>query len=327
MNLIETSGLSCRFRKLEAVSGLDLAVPAGSVFALLGPNGAGKTTTIKLLLNLLSPSAGSARVFGVDSRRLGPREFAQIGYVSENLTLPAWMTVGQFNDYCRPFHEKWDRDLEKTLMAKFELPADRQLKHLSRGMKMKALLLSALAHRPTLLVLDEPFSGLDPVVRDDFIRGVLEVSALGDWTVFLSSHDIEEVERLADHIAFLDHGRLQLSEPLDSLQNRFRRLEISRPAPSPQPETRNSNPSSIAASNSGLPAPRSALSSFPPSWLNLEESGSLVRFIETRYVPGETERRCLELFPGATVSAQPLPLRDIYLTLARSSRVLTGVAS
>ena len=310
MNLIETSGLSCRFRSLEAVSGLDLAVPAGSVFALLGPNGAGKTTTIKLLLNLLSPTAGSATVFGVDSRRLSPREFAQIGYVSENLTLPGWMTVAQFNNYCRPFHNTWDRDLENTLMAKFELPADRKLKHLSRGMKMKALLLSALAHRPTLLVLNEPFSGLDPVVRDDFIRGVLEVSALGDWTVFLSSHDIEEVERLADHIAFIDHGRLQLSEPLDSLQHRFRRLEISRPP----------------TSNSALPAPCSTLSSFPPSWLSLEESGVLVRFIETRYVPGETERRCLERFPGATVVAQPLPLRDIYLTLARSPRALTGVA-
>jgi ABC-2 type transport system ATP-binding protein len=304
MNIIETLGLTCRFRRLEAVCGLDLAVPAGSVFALLGPNGAGKTTTIKLLLNLLTPSAGSARVLGADTRALGPRHFAQIGYVSENLLLPEWMTVAAFNAYCRAFHANWDRDLEATLLAKFELPADRKLKHLSRGMRMKALLLSVLAHRPTLLLLDEPFSGLDPVVRDDFIRGVLEVSSLGDWTVFLSSHDIEEVERLADHIAFIDHGRLQLSEPLDSLQNRFRRLEISRPAGSPQLASQNSIPATI-----------------PPSWLSLEQSGALVRFIDSRYVPGETERSCLDLYPGATVAAQPLPLREIYLTIARTPNV------
>ncbi|MGA2053246.1 MAG: ABC transporter ATP-binding protein [Opitutales bacterium] len=309
MNIIETLGLTCRFRRLEAVCGLDLAVPAGSVFALLGPNGAGKTTTIKLLLNLLTPNSGTARVLGADSRRLSPREFAQIGYVSENLALPEWMTVAAFNDYCRPFHPGWDRELENTLMAKFELPADRKLKHLSRGMKMKALLLSVLAHRPTLLVLDEPFSGLDPVVRDDFIRGVLEVSSLGDWTVFLSSHDIEEVERLADHIAFIDHGRLQLSEPLDSLQNRFRRLEITRPITS-EPQTVNRKQET-----------------FPTSWHDYAEAGSLVRFVESRYVPDESERRCLELFPGAAVAVQPLPLREIYLTLARQVRTSNSIRS
>jgi ABC-2 type transport system ATP-binding protein len=308
MNIIETTGLTCRFRQLEAVRGLDLAVPAGSVFALLGPNGAGKTTTIKLLLNLLSPSAGTARVLGVDSRRLSAREFAQLGYVSENLTLPEWMTVAAFIDYCRPFHATWDRELEATLLAKFDLPPARKLKHLSRGMKMKALLLSVLAHRPKLLVLDEPFSGLDPVVRDDFIRGVLEVSSLGDWTVFVSSHDIEEVERLADHIALIDQGRLQLSEPLDSLQNRFRRLEITRVASEPQTENRK-------------------LETLSPSWHDYAEAGSLVRFVETCYVPGETERRCLDLFPGSTVAAAPLPLREIYLTLARSSRTPNAARS
>jgi ABC-2 type transport system ATP-binding protein len=297
MNIIETVGLSCRFRRLEAVCGLHLAVPAGSVFALLGPNGAGKTTTIKLLLNLLTPSAGSATVLGTDSRCLGPAQFARIGYVAENITLPEWMTVGAFNAYCRAFHSLWDRDLENTLMQKFALPADRKLKHLSRGMRMKALLLSTLAHRPTLLILDEPFSGLDPVVRDDFIRGVLEVSSLGDWTVFVSSHDIEEVERLADHIALIDHGCLQLSEPLDSLQNRFRRVEITRIAD--------------ASAASLFPA-------FPAAWLAPEESGALVRFTDSRYVPGVTEARCREIFPGATVSVSPLALRDIYVTLART---------
>src|SRR3954462_14577290 len=213
MNIIETQNLTRRFGRMEAVQDLNLAVPTGSVFALLGPNGAGKTTTIKMLVNLLRPTSGEATVLGVDSRRLGERELAQLGYVSENQQLPLWMTVRQLLDYCRPFYPTWDAALEKTLLAQFELPTDRKLKQLSRGMLMKAALLSSLAYRPKLLVLDEPFSGLDPLVRDEFIRGVLEVSDAGEWTVLVSSHDIEEVERLADHVGLLEDGRLRLSEP------------------------------------------------------------------------------------------------------------------
>src|SRR5471032_3624619 len=134
-------------------------------------------------MNLLRPTAGTSRVLGVDSGRLGEKERAQIGYVSENQQLPLWMTVRQLLDYCRPFYPAWDRALEKTLLARFELPESRKLAQLSRGMLMKAALLSSLAYRPKLLVLDEPFSGLDPLVRDEFIGGVLEVSAAGNWTV------------------------------------------------------------------------------------------------------------------------------------------------
>jgi ABC-2 type transport system ATP-binding protein len=294
MNAIETHGLSQRYGRLEALHGLNLAVPAGSIFALLGPNGAGKSTTIKVLMNLLEPTAGSATVLGVDSHHLSPRELARIGFVADNMELPEWMTVRVFLDYCRPLYPMWDRDLENKLLLKFDLPADRKLKHLSRGMRMKAALIAALAYRPTLLVLDEPFSGLDPVVRDDFIRGVIEVSSLGDWTVFLSSHDVEEVERLADWIAVLEQGKLRFTEPLDSLLRRFRRIEITRTA-------------NAAPSQSPLPS----------AWLAAEEAGTLYRFIDSRYTEGDTERRCTELFPGAAMQVQPLPLREIYLTLAR----------
>jgi ABC-2 type transport system ATP-binding protein len=293
MNAIETTGLNCRFRQLEAVHSLDLTVPAGSVYALLGPNGAGKSTTIKMLMNLLRPTGGTARVLGVDSQKLGPAEFARIGYVAETIDLPEWMTVGQFLNYCRPFYKKWDIELEKTLLQKFDLPPARKIKHLSRGMRMKTLLLSVLAYRPDLLVLDEPFSGLDPVVRDDFIRGVLEVSSLGNWTVFVSSHDIEEVERLADWVGLIENGKLKLAEKLDSLQQRFRRIEITR----------------IAANASPVKK--------PAHWYGFEEAGTLTRFVETRYNPDETEKLCAEIFPGSNITAQPLPLREIYLALAR----------
>jgi ABC-2 type transport system ATP-binding protein len=295
MNIIETTNLSRRYWRTEALRELNLAVPTGSVFALLGANGAGKTTAIKVLMNLLPPSAGSARVLGVDSRQLGERQFAQIGYVSENQKLPLWMTVRQLLDYCRPFYPTWDRELESRLLGQFDLPPERKLKHLSRGMLMKTALLSSLAYRPKLLVLDEPFSGLDPLARDDFVRGVLEASELGDWTVLVSSHDIEEVERLADDIALLESGRLRFSETTESLLGRFRRMEVT------------------VTGNVPLAAP-------PPGWLELDQKGGLVRFIDTRYEREATERACRERFPEGAVTASPMTLREIFVTLAREIR-------
>ena len=174
--MITIENLHKRFRKTEAVAGLSLQVPEGQVTACLGPNGAGKSTTIKCLLNLHRPDSGSASILGVDSRKLGPAQFTQIGYVSENMELPLWMTVKQFLDYCRPLYPNWDAAFEKRLLTQFDLPLTTKLKDLSRGMRMKAALLSSLAYRPKLVVLDEPFSGLDPLVRDEFIRGLLELT-------------------------------------------------------------------------------------------------------------------------------------------------------
>lgn len=296
MNLIETSRLSRRYWRMEAVHDLTLVVPEGSVFALLGPNGAGKTTTIKLLMNLLRPTTGEARVLGVDSRRLGERELAQIGYVSENQELPLWMTVRQLLDYCRPFYPTWDGVLEKKLLQQFDLPVSRQLKHLSRGMLMKAALLSSLAYRPKLLVLDEPFGGLDPLVRDELVHGLLEASELGEWSVFISSHDIEEVERLADMIAVLDAGRLQFAESTDALLAHFRRIDIN-----------------LQGSPARIEAP-------PPSWLELEQCDGLVRFVESRYDRNTTEQNCRGRFPESAVTAHPMTLREIFITLARVNR-------
>lgn len=295
MNIIETNRLSRRYWRTEALRELTIAVPTGSVFALLGSNGAGKTTAIKVLMNLLPPSAGEARVLGVDSRRLGEKERTQIGFVSENQKLPLWMTVRQLLDYCRPFYPTWDSALEAKLLAQFDLPAERKLKHLSRGMLMKAALLSTLAYRPKLLVLDEPFSGLDPLARDDFVRGVLEASELGDWTVLVSSHDIEEVERLADHVALLENGRLRFTEDTESLLGRFRRVEVTVSAPV-----------SIAVP--------------PAGWLEVEQKGGLVRFIATNFGAGTTEASCRDQFPGGTVVAHPMTLREIFVTHARETR-------
>lgn len=295
MNAIETRRLSLRYGKTEALHELDLTVPAGCICGLLGPNGAGKSTTIKILLNLLTPSAGEARVLSVDSRRLGERELAQIGYVADQQQLPLWMTVAELLDFCRPFYPTWDRDLERRLLEEFALPTDRRLKHLSRGMLMKASLLSSLAYRPKLLLLDEPFGGLDPLARHEFIRGVLETGDFGDWTVLVSSHDVEEIERLADRLVFLHEGRLQLDESTESLLARFRRVELTLPT--------------VAAS--GTP---------DPDWLECERVGALVRFVAPRYRPEITEAACRERFPGAEVNVSALPLREIFIVLSREQR-------
>lgn len=301
MNVIETRGLKRSFGWKTAVQGLDLHVPAGSVCALLGPNGAGKTTTIKMLMNLIAPSGGEARIFGVDSRRLGPAEKARIGYVSENQEMPEWMSVRAFLDYCRGFYPTWDRELEARLLERFALPEDRKLKQLSRGMKMKAALLAALAYRPELLVLDEPFSGLDPAVRDDFVRGVFDATGEGEWSVLISSHDIDEVERFADWVAVIDGGKLKVSESLESLQERFRKVDVTL--------------AGDVAGAGGAEGP------WPLNWSDVEQAGVLLTFVDTAYRGAESEADYARRFPGAVVTAGGLSLRDIYLVIARARQV------
>ena len=303
-NVIETFNLTRRFGKTGAVENLTLAVPQGSIYAFLGPNGAGKTTTIKMLLNILRPTAGTASVLGVDSKRLGPSEFAQIGYVSENQKLPEWMTVAQLIEYCRPMYPNWDAVFCEKLRSQFDLPPDRKLKNLSRGMKVKAALLVSLAYRPRLLVLDEPFTGLDPLVRDEVIRGILELSEEGNWTVFISSHDIDEVERLADWVGIMNCGQLKLTESAAELQARFRRIEC------------------VVAETTRLPV------LLPPSWLIPEIAGHSVCVVESRYQAGSSEARVRELLPDAgQITATPLSLRDIFLVLARTYRLNTSSES
>jgi ABC-2 type transport system ATP-binding protein len=295
--VIETHAMTHRYAKVTAVQDLQLSVPEGSIYAFLGPNGAGKTTTIKLLLNLLQPTEGRATVLGVDSTRLGPAEFAQIGYVSENQQLPDWMTVQQLIDFCRPMYRTWDADFCSRMLKDFRLPPDRKLKNLSRGMRMKAKLLTSLAYHPRLLVLDEPFTGLDPLVRDEVIRGILELTEQEKWSVFISSHDIDELERFADWIGFIDGGSLRVSESTADLCGRFKRLDCV------------------------IPAGSRVTSAAPRSWLVPEIHSSSFSFIESEYSTGESERRLATLFPGATdVTAMELSLREIFIALAQESR-------
>jgi ABC-2 type transport system ATP-binding protein len=292
---IETRGLTRRFGRPEAVKDLTLQVPPGSVFALLGPNGAGKTTTLKLLMNLLRPTRGTADVLGSDTRHLDAAHFQRIGYVSENQRLPDWMTPGELFDYCRPFYPGWDDELRRRLETDLALAAQTPLRTLSRGTRMKAALLASLAYRPDLVVLDEPFTGLDPVVRDELIRALVDVSSDRPSTVLVSSHDIDEVERLADWVGFMREGQLQFAERVPALLGRFRLVEV------------------VPAGDVVLDMPR------VPHWLLHGTAGRTLRFIDTRHDHADAAARIATAFPGCDISASPLPLREIFITLARGS--------
>jgi ABC-type multidrug transport system ATPase subunit len=184
---IETEALTKNFWRVEALRNISVEVPAQAIYSLVGPNGAGKTTLIKILMNIIRPSAGRAAVMGMPSTSIAGREFTAIGYVSENQELPSWMRVDRFLNYVAGFYPTWDRSRANELIKQFDLPLARKLKHLSRGMRMKAALASALAFHPKLIMLDEPFSGLDPLVRDQLIESLLEHAS--EATIFVSSHD------------------------------------------------------------------------------------------------------------------------------------------
>jgi ABC-2 type transport system ATP-binding protein len=222
--MIKVENLWKKFGRFDALRGLSFDAPEGSAFALIGANGAGKTTTIKILMNILEPTRGRAALLGVDSRRVSPRELAEIGYVSENQDMPSRLSVEEYVAYLRPFYPTWDRDLETSIARQLRLPLGRKIGDLSHGMRMKMALMCALPYRPKLLILDEPFSGLDPLVRDEFMEGLLEQA--GEMTILISSHELDEIDGVATHVAFLDQGQLLFQESMSELMGRFREVHV-----------------------------------------------------------------------------------------------------
>lgn len=293
--VIRTEGLTKRFGRTEALCDVRLEVAPGSIYALVGANGAGKTTVIKLLLNLFRPTAGHAWVLGIPAEDLRGSALSRIGYVSENQEMPDWMRVGQMLDYLRPFYPGWDRELERQLVRQFDLHLDRKLKHLSRGMRMKAAMASALAFHPELLVLDEPFSGLDPLVRDELIESLLDRAP--ETTVFLSSHDLSEIESFSTHVGYLEQGRLLFSEEMSTLSQRFREVTVT------------------------LSGPGSVAREVPAQWLQYEATDSVVRFVHSDCRGERTAAELREMFPAARdIELEPMPLRSIFLAVARAGR-------
>jgi ABC-2 type transport system ATP-binding protein len=293
--MIQAVDLWKKFGRHDALRGLSFTVPPGSAYALIGANGAGKTTTIKILMNIIEPTQGTATIIGVDSQRIALAELRRIGYVSENQDMPERLTVSEYLAYLRPFYPKWDRDLEASILRQLRLPPERQIGHLSHGMRMKMSLACALPFRPELLILDEPFSGLDPLVRDEFMEQLLREA--GEMTVLISSHELSEIDGVATHVAFLDEGKLLFEESMTDLTGRFREVHIT---------------TECAAQPPGL---------MPAHWLNVRTAGNVLSYVDTRFDDEGLDERLDSLVGGVRrIDAQPMGLRSIFTTLARAAR-------
>jgi ABC-2 type transport system ATP-binding protein len=293
--IVQVDNLHSSYGRTEALRGLGLAVPEGSTYALIGANGAGKTTTLKVLMNMLAPSQGTATVLGVDSRRLAPSELAQIGYVSENQVLPGGLRVGEFLRFLRPLYQSWDVELERSILQRLGLPTERRIRDLSHGMRLKMALASALPFRPRLLVLDEPFSGLDPLVRDEFMEQLLDHA--GEMTILVSSHELAEIENVATHVGFIDAGKVLFEESMEELTGRSRAVRIT------------------LRQVTAVPA------RLPPGWLQASVEGNVLSFVDTRFSAERLSAQIDSVLTGVNhVDVQPIPLRAIFTTLARAAR-------
>jgi ABC-2 type transport system ATP-binding protein len=293
--IVETSHVAKRFGRFEAIEDLSLQVPEGSVFALIGPNGTGKTTTLRMLMNILRPDRGDITVLGTSSRQLSPADFQSIGYVSESQKLPEGLTLAQYFTYLRSLYRAWDPSLEKELCEQFELPPARRIKHLSHGMRMKTLLVGALAFRPKLLVLDEPLSGLDTLVRDEVVNGLLQQAA--DTTILISSHELTEIESFTTHVAFMQNGRLLLQEAIESLQLRFREVRAT------------------LSAVKDLPQP------VPEGWLMPEIEGHRLRFFASNYQDDQRlYQQLTQHFGAVKMECEPMPLRAIANALMQQRK-------
>jgi ABC-2 type transport system ATP-binding protein len=225
-SIVSIERLSRQFHHKWALNDVSLSVPRGGVFGLIGGNGAGKTTLLRHILGMLKAQAGSVRVFGLDPVANPVGVLGKIGFMSEDRNLPNWMAVGELMRYTEAFYPAWDVRYAEELREAFDLNAKAKVGSLSRGQRARAGLLVALAHRPELLVLDEPSSGLDPVVRRDILGAIVRTIGDEGRTVLFSSHLLDEVERVADRVAIIHQGKIMLAAPMDEIMGSHRRLTL-----------------------------------------------------------------------------------------------------
>jgi ABC-2 type transport system ATP-binding protein len=222
--VVEVTNLSRHFGSKKALNDITIAVPRGCVFGLVGENGAGKSTLIKHLLGLWRAETGTVRVFGLDPVSDPAAVLGRVGYLSEQPDLPHWMRVGELLRYTQAFYPRWDMPYAEQLVRQFDLDLDGRIKTLSKGQRARLGLISAEAHRPDLLILDEPSSGLDPIVRRDILEAIIRTITHEGRNVIFSSHLLDEVERVSDYVAMLHKGTLKLCASLDELKAQHRRM-------------------------------------------------------------------------------------------------------
>jgi len=292
--VIETAGLRKSFRGLEALRGLDLRVPSGSIYGFLGKNGAGKTTTIKALMGLLRPDSGDARIFGqpIGGDAAGVEIRRRIGFVTEDKELYPYMTVAQVIRFTRPFFPRWRDDLERRYLQAFELPPKQKIPKLSKGMRSKLMLLLAICRGAELLILDEPMEGLDPAIAEDVLGVLTGLAAAEGTTIFFSSHQIADVEQIADHVCIIDQGRAVVAGALDDLKSQYQRLHVMFSETPPQ---------SVA-------------------WVDgverVRHDGRMLSIFASRNVEAVVDQ--VQSLPGASVERFPVTLKEIFLECVRS---------
>jgi ABC-2 type transport system ATP-binding protein len=224
--VVEISEISRQFGTKLALDRVSLTIPTGCVLGLVGENGAGKTTLIKHVLGLLRAQTGKVRVFGVDPAEQPVQVLGEIGYLSEEPDLPGWMRVRELLRYVQAFYPAWDERFAESLREQFALDPNARVRALSKGQRARVGLIAALAYRPALLVLDEPSSGLDPIVRRDILTAIIRTIAEEGRTVLFSSHLLSEVERVSDRIAMLKSGRLVFSGDLADVKQSYHRVTL-----------------------------------------------------------------------------------------------------
>jgi len=217
-NIIEIQNLTRQFGKIVALDNVSLNVPQGTVLGLIGENGAGKTTLIKHILGLLRAKEGKVRIFGKDPVVAPEYVLGRIGYLSETRDLPKWMRIDELMRYNKAFYPSWDQTYAEELRKTFELDSLQKITTLSKGQRARTALLIAIAHRPNLLLLDEPSTGLDPIVRRDILSAIIRTVADEGRTVLLSSHLVDEIERVADNVMIIHHGQVVLTDSIDNIK-------------------------------------------------------------------------------------------------------------
>ena len=291
--IIETHQLCKAYGDRAALRGLDMQVPTGSIFGFLGRNGAGKTTTIKTLMGLLRSDSGSAHVFGqtvADADRSAEIR-RRIGFVTEDKELYPYMTVEQIIRFTRSFFPKWRRDLEQRYLQMFELRPSAKIPTLSKGMRSKLMLLLAISRGAELLILDEPTDGLDPAAIEDVLRELAAIAASTGTTIFFSSHQLPEVEHIADHIGIIDGGKIVAAGCLDDMKASYRRIEI------------------VLPDSSHAPA------RWAEGVQKVREEGRMISILASRN--GDEIAEQARAIPGTTVETFPVALKDIFLEQVR----------
>ena len=293
---IQIEGLTMNFRGCQALRGVDLKIQTGSVFSLLGENGAGKTTLIRILTGFQRPSGGTVRILGLDPIRDALEIRRRIGYVSDSPALYEWMRIDEIGWFASSFYPDGFMKNYREMVAQYELPSNRKIKHLSKGQRAKVGLALAVAHDPELLILDEPTSGLDPLVRRDFLESMVDRAASGR-TVLLSSHQMNEIERVTDRLAIIHDGKVGLEGQLAELRDEI--FEVTFSVADPLAEL----PDSVS----------------PIEILSEQKSGRQIRWI-IRGFDSAFESEINDWTGVHSVRVRPATLEELFIACTRGAR-------